>query len=360
MNKRSLIKKFSERVILSRSGLPPGTQTIARRQQKEKTDFVYINYSKTEFGESSGSSFKDIGDIRTDEIIWIQITGLKDNEEVLKCLNHFAIHPLVMEDIFNVMHRPKYEDLSDYLFFTLKYPKSKPGSEVLIFEQISIIQSKNVLISLSEDEIPEIEKITERIKNPQSRFRRLGVDYLTYTIIDLITDLYQPALEALDDILLDLEEEFSDKGLAAHLSQMQSVRKNLIIFKQNVIPVKEFIQLIIADRPKLIDQNQHKYFRDILDHLHLALDTIQSLRDQNSNLMDTWLGLQSFHMNEVMKTLTIIATIFIPLTFIAGVYGMNFIHMPELSWKYGYFGVLALMFLVSVVLIIYFRRKKWF
>lgn len=359
MKKLSLFRKFSDQINFSRSGLSPGTQVQAQRHQKSNTVFRTISYSANLMETTDAATFVLPKEEAGKMIHWIAISGLQNHEEILKCLNHYGIHPLVAEDIFNVLHRPKIEDLDDYLFMTLKYPKIKEGNEHILFEQVSILQMENVLISISEDDIPVVSKLEARINNGQSRFRRLGADYLMYSIIDLITDLYQPALETLDEMQLDLEEQMLEKGTEQDLTVLQAVRKNLIFFKQNLLPLKEALSSIITDKPKLIDQNQIKYFRDILDHIHLALDQIQSLREQNINLTETYLGLQSFKMNEVMKTLTIIATIFIPLTFLAGIYGMNFDHMPELHHPFGYPAVWIVMLATVIGLLIYFRRKKW-
>ena len=359
MKKISLIRKFAERINLSASGLAPGTEIKSKRSQKSATTFEEITYDKEKVETNPLGGYMSLAKPKDNQISWLRISGMDNHQQIHQYLSDFGAHPLVIEDIFNVMHRPKVEDFDHYVFMTLKYPKISADSEKIELEQVSLLHDENRVISISEDDIPSLSIISDRIANPESRFRRMKADYLFYSLVDLVVDLYKPALETLYEIQLELEETMMEKNDPAQLAHLQKIRKVLILFRQNLLPLKEAVMQVIREKPRLLDQNQIKYFRDVLDHIQLALDQINSNTEQNSNLTDTFLGLQSFRMNEVMKTLTIIATIFIPLTFIAGIYGMNFDHMPELHYKFGYPIIWGVMLLTVIGLMIFFRRKKW-
>lgn len=359
MKKSALLRKFSDRLKSSIPGLPPGTEIKPGRKQKDRSSFRLITYSKNQVTVRDPVGYEDWAPDTPETVSWLHISGLADHESILKYLNEFKAHPLLIEDIFNVMHRPKFEDGSSYLFLTLKYPKVSEDKEYIELEQISILCNTHQVISITEDDLAVLKSIEERIHNPQARFRRLRGDYLFYALTDLIVDLYKPALESLNDMQLELEEEILEKNDPDQLAQIQKIRKSLILFRQHITPLKESIQELLDSKPETLDQNQVKYFKDILDHIRLAQDQLQSIREQNANLTETFLGLQGHRMNEVMKTLTIIATIFIPLTFIAGIYGMNFEWMPELTYRLGYPAVWIVMLLTVALLIRYFRRKRW-
>lgn len=359
MKQGKLISKITRLGIVHKIASPPGTVVEPNQIKREDTDFQYTYYTKEAFGTKNFKEFSP-DQLEPDPVNnWIHINGMKNHQNILSCLHYFGVHPLVQEDIFNLLHRPKFESQEKSLFLTLKMPRFDAGTKELDFDQFSIIQTSTNLISIAETDIPELDLIIERIQNPSSRFRRFGPDYLNYALIDLIADQFIPIISQIDSVHVDLEEEISLKTDAKQLERLQIQKKNLILMRQNLLPIRDLVLALLKESHELIHPNQIKYFKDVLDHLHLSVDQLQSLKDQNANLMETYLGLQSMKMNEVMKTLTIIATIFIPLTFMAGIYGMNFDNMPELHWTNGYFVLLSAMLLVAILLLLFFRRRKW-
>jgi magnesium transporter len=278
---------------------------------------------------------------------------------VEKIGTHFGIHPLIMEDILHTGQRPKGEDLGDYLFIVLKMIYHDEEKDEVIGEQLSLILGPNYVISFQEREGDVFNPIRERIRNAKGRIRKAGADYLAYVLVDAIVDHYFAILEELGGTIESLEEELVTNPRPETLQTIHTLKRELIFLRKSVWPLREVISGLEREESPLITEPTGIYLRDVYDHTIQVIDTIETYRDMVSGMLDIYLSSLSNRMNEVMKVLTMIATIFIPLTFIAGIYGMNFKFMPELEWHWGYPMALVVMLLIVGSMFIYFRRKKW-
>jgi magnesium transporter len=272
---------------------------------------------------------------------------------------NFGIHRLVLEDILNTEHTPKIEVYEDYLFFTLKMI-TLGEDKGIESEQVSIILGDNYVISFQEKEGDVFDPVRERLRGQKGKIRARGADYLLYALVDVIADNYFVIIDAYGDILEELEDEIFMEPREDHLQVVQQSKRDLIKLRKSVFPLREAVLFLERSDTKLVKAETAPFFRDVYDHVLHVTESIESFRELNTGLKDIYLSRLSMKMNEVMQTLTIIATIFIPLTFVAGVYGMNFENMPELGWKYGYLAVWIVMLAITTLLIFYFRRKRWF
>lgn len=300
---------------------------------------------------------------------WIQVRGLHDVDKLRTVWDYFSLHPLVQEDIVSVSQRPKVEPYDDAIFLVLRMithqsPEQKNGR--LKNEQISIVLGKNYVLSFQESDDPVFEPVLKRLELPTTRLRKFGPDYLAYALLDTIVDHYFHALDFIGESIENLEEEILSSHEKSHLQQIHALRRDLILFRKSVWSLRDGINSLIRDDSPLISEQVKIFLRDVYDHIVQVIDSIETSREMAYSLYDMYMSGLSNRMNEVMKVLTIIATIFIPLTFIAGIYGMNFdpeaspMNMPELSWYWGYPFSLGLMGVISVFMIFYFYRKGWF
>lgn len=351
----TFIKKISRT-----AGLAPGTLVHIGNKSSEKTKITVFDYDETSFQEKEAETVEDILHlIDKPTITWININEVGDLEIIEKIGKRFNLHPLVLEDIVNTGQRPKLEDFEDYLFVSLKMLYSDGKQEGIIIEQVSLIIGQNFVISFQEQEGDVFNPIRERIRQDKGRVRKMGADYLAYALIDAVVDNYFSILENFGEDMEKVEEELAADPKPEILNVIHSLKRDAIVLRKSVWPLREIISGLQRGESPLIKENTSIYFRDVYDHTIQVVDTIEAFRDMVSGLLDIYLSSLSNRMNEVMKTLTIFAAVFIPLTFIAGVYGMNFKFMPELNWKWGYFTVLGLMATVGISLLVYFKRKKW-
>jgi magnesium transporter len=266
---------------------------------------------------------------------------------------------LVLEDILNTEQRPKIEIYANYIFISLKMLTYDIDLKEVQDEQISLILGKHFVLSFQEREGDVLTPLRNRIKGGSGRLRKSGPDYLMYAIMDIIIDHYFYVLECMDDEINQLEDKVMSTPDQAHLQRIHYLKRELVNFRRSVWPVREIVSLLTRDEHHLVKDTTEPFLKDLYDHVYNISEMIESLRDLVTGLMDVYLSNVSNRMNEVMKVLTIIATIFIPLTFFAGIYGMNFKYIPELKWHYGYFILWGLMIIVAVSMLIFFRRKKW-
>lgn len=360
MKKRK--KKLSNKAGSSKSkmkaGLPPGTLVHVGEELTTNRILDLISYNKAGVERYESEEPKNIfKKMSADKIHWINLDGLQNIDHIEAIGKHFHLHPLILEDILNTDQRPKSEEHDDYIFFTLK-TLNKIENQDIIYEQVSFILGKGYLLSFQERDGDHFDGIRERMKLPDSKMRNLDIDYLFYRLIDTIVDSYYSVMEHIGERLEELEEEIYLEANEQALRSIQDMKKELIFLRKSVYPLREAIKTTMTE-PKLISENTRKYFADVYDHTVQMIETIESYRDFTASLIDTYMTMVSNKMNEVMQVLTIIATIFIPLTFIAGVYGMNFENMPELGWKYGYPAVWGIMIITTLIMIIFFRKKKW-
>ena len=348
------------RIKSKKTGLPPGTMVHVGEDSAVETVISIIDYDKDNFAQTKVNSINDILKLRdTNTIKWVNIEGLK-NIELIESIGHsFNVHPLVLEDIVNVHQRPKFEEYDNYLFIVLKSISLHSKEFSVSHDQVSILLFNNIVFTLKEKHDDIFIPLLQRIENSKGKIRAFGSDYLVYTIIDTLVDQNFLILDALDEIVDSVEEELLANTTKETLSSIQKIKRELIYIRKSVSPLREMLTSLLRSESDLISEQIEIYFRDVYDHAIRINESIESYRDMLSGLLDVYMSNVSNKMNEVMKVLTIFAAIFIPLTFIAGLYGMNFQFMPELEWHWGYFTVLLFMALVGASMLVYFRRKRW-
>ncbi|MDA3792808.1 MAG: magnesium/cobalt transporter CorA [Elusimicrobia bacterium] len=359
MNK-SLTKLLSS-VKLKNTGQPPGTLTA-----QEKTSgtappkITVIDYSENSLQENTIDDIASFSQYKnTDTKSWINISSLGDIETIKELGEVFSIHPLVLEDILDTDGRPKIEDLDDMVFTRIKMVYFKNKSNEIITEQVSMILGKGFLLTFQEYEEDVFEQIRNRIRNARGKIRKMDCSYLFYSIIDAIVDNYFHLPAVLGENLEGVEEKILKDPEPEDISLIHKIKSDLILIRRAIWPLREIINSVLRGEYDLIDDNIQIYLRDLYDHIIQVVDWLETFRDIVGSLIDTYMTSVSNKMNEVMKVLTIIATIFIPLTFVAGIYGMNFENMPELGWKSAYFIILGVMFLIAAGMVAYFKKKNW-
>jgi magnesium transporter len=343
-----------------KAGLAPGTLVHTGERKAEKTRITIIDYDRDNLRETEAETVEACAPYRdTPTVTWINVSGLHDVSLVEKLGECFRIHPLVLEDILNTYQRPKIEEYDDQVFIVLKMLYRDSESGEITAEQLSMVVGENYVISFQERPQDVFDGVRERLRSSRRRIRERGADYLAYALLDAVVDSYFLVLEALGEQIEALEEDLLQEPTAETLHAVHDLKRELIFLRRSVWPLREVISLLArGDRPLFSDETI-LYLRDVYDHTIQVVDTIESYRDLVAGMHDTYLSSVSNRMNEVMKVLTIFASIFIPLTFLVGVYGMNFQYMPELGWRWGYPGVWAAMLILGAGMLLYFRRKKW-
>lgn len=350
----------SVRKVSRKIGLPPGSLVHVGEQKVDSVKMTVIDYSKDLFNEMPLSKIDACDQCNEqDSVSWININGLHDVSLMENVGKYFGIHTLVLEDIMNTKHRPKAEEYDDYLFFTLKMLHYNEETLEVENEQVSFILSDKTIISFQEKEGDVFEPIRERIRKGKGKVREKKTDYLVYLLIDIVIDNYYTVIEQLGNRLEDLEEIVLDNPPKDFLHTVQQLKRQLIMVRKAIYPLREAIGFMEKGEAKFVADDTLKYFRDVYDHTITVIDSVETYRDMLSSIKDIYLSSLSNKMNNTMKVLTIMASIFIPLTFIAGVYGMNFKYMPELDSPYGYIGVWIVMIFTALALIIYFKKKDW-
>ena len=351
------------KLIIKRSkkvGLPPGTPIHVGEKKIGRVRIKIIDYDEAQFQEKEAKTVEECFPFKDKPTVtWINIDGIHQVDIIEKIGNHFNIHPLVLEDIMNAGQRPKMEDFVNYIFIVLKmlyYAETESKTKA---EQVSIILGSNFVVSFQESEGDVFDPIRERIRNDRGRIRKMGADYLAYSLIDTIVDNYFIILEKLGEKIEDIEEELVTNPTVETLQTIHSLKREMIFLRKSVWPLREVISRLERWESPLINKSLDIYLRDVYDHTIQVIDSIETFRDMLSGLLDIYLSSVSNRMNEIMKVLTIIATIAIPLTVITGIYGMNFQFMPELQWQWSYPLVLLAMLTLGILMMIYFRRKKW-
>ncbi|MDO9567291.1 MAG: magnesium/cobalt transporter CorA [Candidatus Desulfaltia sp.] len=349
------IKKISKK-----AGLAPGTLVHIGEHKHDKIKITLIDYDATQLKETELKEIEESFYLKDKaSVTWINIDGIHQVDVIEKIGSNFGIHSLILEDILNTDQRPKAQDLDDYIYIVLKMLYNDKEELKVKSEQISLILGKNFLITFQEIEGDVFSSVRDRIKKGKGRIRKMGCDYLTYALIDAIVDNYFIILETFGEKIESLEEELLEKPTPQTLQTIHDIKREMIFLRKQVWPIREIINGLLKWDSQLINESIDIYFKDVYDHTIQIIDTIESFRDVLSSMVDIYLSTISNKMNEVMKVLTIIATIFIPVTFIAGVYGMNFKYMPELDWKWGYYAVWFIIASVIISMLCYFKRKSW-
>jgi len=350
-----LIKKRSHK-----AGLPPGTLVHVGERKAEKVKIRILDYDEVGFEEEEAKTIEESFSFRDKPTVtWINIDGLHEVEIIEKLGSHFGLHPLLLEDILNTDQRPKMEDYGDYIFVVLKMLYPGENRDEIETEQVSLILGSNFVISFQEREGDVFGPIRDRIRKNKGRIRKTGSDYLAYTLLDAIVDNYFQILENVGGKIEDTEQQLATNPSPETLQYIRELKNEMIFLRKSIWPLRELINGLERCESTLIHESTGAYLRDVYDHTIQIIDTVESYRDMISGMVDIYLSSISNKMNEVMKVLTIFASIFIPLTFVAGIYGMNFEFMPELKWHWGYFALLAVMALIGISLVFYFKRKRW-
>ncbi len=352
---RRLIRKRSEK-----AGLPPGTLVYVGEKQVEKVKISIIDYDENQITEKEAATIEECFPFKDKPTVtWINIDGLHEVDIIEKLGNYFGLHPLLQEDILNTEQRPKLEESENYIFLILKMISSGGEDEEIKAEQVSLILGNNFVISFQERQGDVFDAVRDRIRKSRGRIRKVGADYLAYALLDAIVDSYFSVLENVGEKIEDTEQQLTTNPSPQTLQLIRKLKNEMIFLRKSVWPLRELISGFLRLETSLVQQSTGVYIRDVYDHTIQVIDTIESYRDMISGMLDIYLSSISNRMNEVMKVLTIFASIFIPLTFVAGIYGMNFENMPELKWQWGYFGLLGLMAVIVIILVIFFKRKKW-
>ncbi len=345
-----------------KAGSPPGTMRYVGPREAEATLATLIEFgpSESEFLETCFTSLEEGKRYEpTYKTFWLNLHGL-GNVELLKYIGkRFNLHPLVMEDILNTEQRPKVEIYPGYLFITARLVHSEPEG-LIGSEQIAIVLGRGYVLTFQEKPTGTFESIRGALKSAQSQVRALGADYLVYSLLDKLVDRYFGVLETLGERIEQLDDDISAGPLPAQLNDIQSLRRALLSIKRGLWPTREMVNVLQRDEPDLFHAETQLYLRDVYDHCVQLIESTEALRDLLGSLQDTHLALQSHRMNLQMRMLTAITTIFMPLSLIAGIYGMNFDVMPELHWHWGYYGVLGAMAALALMLIGFFRIRRWF
>jgi magnesium transporter len=343
----------------AKTGLAPGTLIHIGEIHTDRAKISLCEYDESHFEEKEIHTLEGLmppPDRRA--VTWIHIDGLQDVRLLEQMGVVFGLHPLILEDILNTDQRPKLEDHGDYLYIVLKRFHTEEGSR-LVPEQVSIVLGSNYLISLQEKEGKLLDPVRERLRNDRGRLRKGGADDLAHALLDGIVDGYFSILDHFGEEIETLEEALMSRPSPETLRAIQILKRKMILLRKAVWPLREVVGNLSRSDSPLIREVSFLYFRDVSDHTVQVIDTIETYRDMLSGMLDIYLSTISNRMNEVMKVLTIIATIFMPLTFLAGVYGMNFKYMPELEWRWGYFALWGVILVIAVFMLIIFRRKKW-
>lgn len=350
------------RGMAHKKGLPPGTLVHVGQERTEEVAVTLMEYGEQSFTERKIEDLEAFVRPAADgTVTWINVDGLQRVDVLEKLGQSFCIHPLVLEDILNTNQRPKFDDYGDYVFIVLKMIYYNGGGTEIVTEQVSLVLGSDYLLTFQEAGKPGdvFDIIRDRIRNNKGRMRKMKADYLAYALIDAIVDYYFIILENMGEAIESQEEALIADPSMAVLERIHDLRSEMLALRRSVWPLREVVSSLERGESSLIRRSTLIYLRDVYDHTIQVIDTIETYRDILSSMMDIYLSSTSNRLNEVMKVLTIFSTLFIPLTFLVGIYGMNFKHMPELESVWGYPVLWGVMIAVVIVLLAFFRRRKW-
>ena len=341
-------------------GLPPGSLVFLGERKEEETRITVMDYDETRVIEERVDEietcfpFKD-----TSTVTWINIDGLHQVDVIAKLGEHFVLHPLLLEDVLHTEQRPKVEEYEDYLFIVLKMIHLGDEGKTLAAEQVSLIIGKNYVISFQEKVGDVFDPVRARIRKGKGRIRKDGADYLAYALVDSVVDSYFLVLEELGDTIESLQTDLLADPDPEDLQAILRLKRNILTFRKSTWPLREILGALLRGGSSLIEEDILVYLRDVYDHVSQVIDTLETYREILAAMLDIYLSSVSNKMNEVMKVLTVIATIFIPMSFLAGIYGMNFKYMPELDWKYAYPIFWIVVLAAVAIMLFWFKKKRW-
>ncbi len=343
-----------------KAGLPPGTLVHVGEKKTETTRYTLIRYDESSLEEKVVPSPEACFDWEGETaMVWINVDGIHDVDAIHRIGELCRLHPLTLEDVVNTEQRAKFEIYEEYVFVVLKMIEHLDSPDRIRVEQVSLVLKPGLLISFQEREGDVFNALRDRLRHPGSRLRKEGSDYLAYGLMDSIVDHYFVCLEKSGEQIENLQEKLLQRAEAATIEEIHRTKREMIYLRRAIWPLREVINAILRGETGFFTPGTLVYLRDVYDHTVQVIDTLEIHREMLGGMMDIYLSSVSNRLNEVMKMLTIIATIFIPLTFIAGVYGMNFKYMPELEWPWGYPAILLVMLSIALVMLLYFRRKRW-
>jgi magnesium transporter len=352
--RKSIIKRSRK------TGLPPGSLIHIGEERTEKIRITVVDYAEEHFEEREIDAVEELGPYcGKPTVTWVDVVGIHDSHVIEQIGGQFEIHPLLMEDIMNTTQRPKIDDLGKYICLIVKLISFDENTMDLRIEQLSLVFNDDFVLSFQESESGIFKPVRERIRNGLGRIRTMGTDYLVYTLMDAVVDHYFVVMEKMGEKIDGLEDDVVANPKRETLRAVRQLRDEILMMRRSVWPLREVISLLERAESPLVDKTTTIYFRDVYEHTIQVMDTVDTYRDILSGMFDIYLSSSSNRLNEVMKMLTIIATVFMPLTFLAGVYGMNFEHMPELKWQYGYYMLWGVMITIALTMLAYFRRRKW-
>jgi magnesium transporter len=346
---------------LKQVGLPPGSLVYTGERKVEKPRITVTRYDETHFEEKEVKKVDECFPIKGRRgVTWVNIDGLHDVEVIEKIGTHLGIHPLVLEDVLNMNERPKTEDYDDYIFIITKMLYHGKTKNIITTEQVSLILGPNYVVTFQERVGDVFDNIRERLRTGKGRLRKNGADYLAFGLLDAIVDNYFVVLESIGEKIDYFEESVVEKPTTEILHEIHGLRRRLLSMSRVTWAVREVIDSLQRGESELVKDTTKVFLRDIYDHTIQIIDNVETFRDMFSSMLDIYMSSISNRLNQIMKVLTIIATVFMPISFIAAVYGMNFRFMPEYDFPFAYPLVLLLMLTISLIMLTYFKKKKWF
>lgn len=353
------IKEKQKRSNNNKVGALPGELIYVGDHLTDESSIYLIKYNDTDFDTQVITDIKTSGvSFEHDTVDWVKITGFRDIDLIKDVGAFFKLHPLLIEDVLNTDHRPKIDEFDDYIFIITKVMFHNKEDNVISIEQLSMILGENWLITYQEREYPFIDAIIKRIVEKKGIVRSKKADYLLYLLTDVITDNYFVVTDQLGDVSEELEDKVLNSQTKNDLKRIQDFRYNIKLVRKNILPLREVV-LALQKNIKFINQDNVFYIRDVYEHIIQIYDNIDSLKDSSSSIMDLYMSGTSNKMNEIMKVLTIYSALFIPLTFLTGIYGMNFDIIPELHWEFGYLYFWIISIASTLGMIVFFKYKKW-
>jgi len=352
--------KRKSKSVTKKVGQIPGSLVYTGEKKEQHPAIRLLQYNEKELTFNREAEYKEIiKNVKPNKVNWIHFFTLDQIDAIERIGEHFDIHSLMLEDTLNVEHLPKVDFSEKHVFLTLKILTLNSSHE-LEEEHTTFILGNDYLISFKEQRGELLRPIRERIENNVGKVRAQRADYLFYLLVDTIVDNYYLLIEELRKTLEELEDILIEGQIKDYIHEIHQIKKQILTIRKYIVNLRESINILINEEPKQITEQNYKYFKDVQDHVNFVLDAVETFREDQKSLMELNLSNMNNNMNQVMKTLTVVASIFIPLTFIAGIYGMNFEYMPELELRYGYFGVWGIMLLLTAVMIWYMKRKRWF
>jgi len=351
------MKKRKSKPAIHKVGQMPGSLTYTGIKRTDSPAIRLIQYDEKEISINKELSYENIiKNIQSNKVNWIHFFTLDQVETIEKIGLHFDIHNLMLEDTLNVEHLPKVEFSENHVFLTLKILSLDQDNQ-LEQEHASFILGDNYLISFKEQRGELLKPIRERIEYNVGKVRKKRADYLFYLLVDTIVDNYFVLIEKLRNALEEIEDSLIEKPSVNCIHEIHHIKRQILTVRKHI---REAVINLINEEPEQIFESNYKYLRDVQDHINFVFESIEIFREDQKSLMELNNSNLNNNMNQVMKTLTVVAAIFIPLTFIAGIYGMNFQYIPELELRWGYFGVWGLMLTIAISMIWFMKRKKWF